>query len=56
MPALGEVEPMWVMEVAVDWMIVTLVMSLVGLWVIAQLRIWRTRRRGIPMGCSCASL
>jgi hypothetical protein len=37
---------MWVMAVAVDWIIVTLVMSLVGLWVIAQLRIWRTTRRG----------
>jgi hypothetical protein len=33
---------MWVMEVTVDWMIAALVMSLVGLWLIAQLRIWRT--------------
>ena len=47
MRAAGEVQPMWVMEVAVDGMIAALVMSLVGLWLIAQLRIWRTRRRGI---------
>jgi hypothetical protein len=40
---------MLVMAVAVDWMIVTLVMSLVGLWVIAQLRIWRAR--GQPPSC-----
>jgi hypothetical protein len=40
--AAGEVQPMWVMEVTVDWMIAALVMSLVGLWLIAQLRIWRT--------------
>jgi hypothetical protein len=42
-PHRAKFQPMWVM--AVDWIIATLVVLLVGLWVIAQLRIWRTRRR-----------
>jgi hypothetical protein len=36
---------MWTIAVAaVDGVILTLVMSLVGLWLHSQLRIWRTQR------------
>jgi hypothetical protein len=35
---------MWALAVVLDGIIMALVMSVVGLWLMTQLRIWRVRR------------
>jgi hypothetical protein len=35
---------MWVVAAVLDTVIMALVMSVVGLWIITQLRIWRVRQ------------
>jgi hypothetical protein len=35
---------MWALAAVLDGVIVALVMSVVGLWIITQLRLWRSRR------------
>jgi hypothetical protein len=35
---------MWVIAAVLDTVIMALVMSVVGLWIITQLRIWRVRQ------------